>query len=330
MGDIFGLIIVRPFGLILMWIYQMVGSYGLAVILFAVLAKIILFPLSYKSKKSMLKMNAVQGRLQELQKKYANNKVKLNEEMQKLYESEGVSPMSGCLPTFITLPIMMGLYYAVQKPLTFMIGLGTADIALLGNKVGIDVATVAAKSATYQLDIAQGLNKFLDASGVFSNDIMGLSQNIKELLIPIDFNFFGLDLSLTPHISQPSVLWLIPLLSGLTAFLSSYIMQKMQKTQAAGTMKTMLYMMPLMSVYFGFLFPASIGIYWVTNNILTTVQEYALTKYLNKRHPVLTDIEMRQKEQEEKRAAREEKMQRIAEEGTRPDPNTSRKKRDKK
>lgn len=330
MGDIFGLVIVRPFGLILMWIYQMVGSYGLAVILFAVLAKIILFPLSYKSKKSMLKMNAVQGRLQELQKKYANNKVKLNEEMQKLYESEGVSPMSGCLPTFITLPIMMGLYYAVQKPLTFMIGLGTADIALLGSKVGIDVATVAAKSATYQLDIAQGLNKFLDASGAFSSDIMGLSQNIKELLIPIDFNFFGLDLSLTPHISQPSVLWLIPILSGLTAFLSSYIMQKMQKTQAAGSMKTMLYMMPLMSVYFGFLFPASIGIYWVTNNILTTVQEYALTKYLNKRHPVLTDIEKRQKEQDEKRAAREEKLQRIAEEGARPDPNTSRKKRDKK
>ncbi|NCB28475.1 MAG: YidC/Oxa1 family membrane protein insertase [Clostridia bacterium] len=330
MGDIFGLIIVRPFGLILMWIYQLVGSYGLAVILFAVLAKIILFPLSYKSKKSMLKMNAVQGRLQELQKKYANNKVKLNEEMQKLYESEGVSPMSGCLPTFITLPIMMGLYYAVQKPLTFMLGLGTADIALLGNKVGIDVATVAAKSATYQLDIAQGLNKFVDASGAFSSDILNLSENIKNLLIPIDFNFFGLDLSLTPHISQPSVLWLIPILSGLTAFLSSYIMQKMQKTQAAGSMKTMLYMMPLMSVYFGFLFPASIGIYWVTNNILTTVQEYALTKYLNKRHPVLSDIEKRQKEQEEKRAAREEKIQRITEEGARPDPNTSRKKRDKK
>lgn len=330
MGDIFGLVIVRPFGLILMWIYQLVGSYGLAVILFAMLAKLILFPLSYKSKKSMIKMNAVQGRLQELQKKYANNKVKLNEEMQKLYESEGVSPMSGCLPTFITLPIMMGLYYAVQKPLTFMIGLGAADIELLGSKVGIDVATVAAKSVTYQLDIAQGLNKFVDASGALSGDILGLSENIKNLLIPIDFNFFGLDLSLTPRISQPSVLWLIPILSGLTAFLSSYIMQKMQKTQAVGSMKTMLYMMPLMSVYFGFLFPASIGIYWVTNNILTTVQEYALTKYINKRHPVQTDTEKRQRELEEKRAARDEKLRRLEEEGARPNPNTSRKKREKK
>lgn len=333
MGDLFGLVIVRPFGIILMWIYELVHSYGVAIILFALLAKVLMFPLSYKSKKSMLKMNAVQGQLRELQKKYANNKIKLNEEMQKLYDKEGVNPMSGCLPTLITLPIMMALYYAVQQPLKFMIGLGMNDITALGNKVGIDVASVAASSATYQLDIAQKLNSFMDVSGNFTSEITNISSNIAQYLVPIDFRFLGLDLSATPQIKEFSILWVIPILSGLTAFLSSYVMQKMQGNNAAqvqGSMKTMIYMMPLMSVYFGFIFPASIGIYWVTNNVFTMLQEVVLTKFLNKRHPVLTEAQLREKQIEEKRIAHEEKMQRMEQEGKKPNPNTSRKKREKK
>ena len=96
MAKIFGLLIVRPFGMILMAIYNLVGSYGLAIILFALLSKFILMPLSIKSKKSMRKMSALSSKQMALQKKYANNRVKLNEELQKLYDQEGVSPMSGC------------------------------------------------------------------------------------------------------------------------------------------------------------------------------------------------------------------------------------------
>lgn len=331
MGDIFGIAIVRPFGLILMAIYNVVHSYGLAIILFALLAKVLMFPLSYKSKKSMLKMTGIQGQMKELQKKYAGNNVKLNEEMQKLYEKEGVSPMSGCLPTLITLPIMMALYYAVQQPLKFMIGLGGEDIKALGNLVNINVIEAATKSVTYQLDIAQGLNQFLTATGHFSDKVLSvMSPEGAALIQPIDFSFLGLDLSLTPHLSQPSILWLIPVLSGLTAFLSSYIMQKMQGTQMQGSMKMMNIMMPLMSVYFGFIFPASIGIYWVTNNVLTMVQEVVLTGFIKKRHPVKTEEQIREEEQAEKRRIHEEKMERLLEEGAKPNPNTSRKKRDKK
>ena len=340
MGDIFGIAIVRPFGLILMWIYQMVGSYGFAIIAFALLAKIIMLPLSYKSKKSMQKMNAVQGQMRELQKKYATDKVKLNEEIQNLYQKEGVSPMGGCLPTLITLPIMMGLYYAVQKPLTYMMGFteklsdGTIgpDLLLLANKAGVDITTEITKNATYQLNIAQGLNQFLDSTGHFTNEVLNLSDNIRNMLIPLDFNFFGLDLSIKPEISHLSIIWLIPILSGLTAFLSSFIMQKMQPaaSQAQGSMKTMMYIMPLMSVYFAFIFPASVGVYWITNNVFTTVQEIAITKYLRMRHPIATDDERLEMERQEKRKQHEEKLARIAEEGYKPNENTSRKKREKK
>lgn len=336
MADLFGIVIVRPFGLLLMLIYDMVKSYGIAVILFAVIAQIILLPIGYKTKKSMRKMTAVQGKLQEIQKQYANNKVRMNEEMQKLYEKEGVSPMGGCLPTLIQFPIIMGLYYAVQKPLTFMLGLTENSIALLGDKVGINVAEVMSKSATYQLDIAQGLNQFLDSTGAFPESITSLSTDIAQYLVPINFNFFGLDLSQTPSFTHPSIIWILPILSGLTSFLSSYIMQKMQGKKTAqndamqGQMKTMMFMMPLMSIYFGFIFPGSIGVYWVTRNILMMLQEILLTTILNKRHPILSDIEKAEIEKQQKRAAHEAKMKEIAENGAKPDPNTSRKKLDKK
>ena len=189
MGDIFGILIVRPFGMILYAIYSMVGSYGLAVILFALLAKIILFPLSLKNKKSMKKMNALSVKQQELQKKYAKNREKLNDELQKLYEKEGVSPMSGCLGTFIQLPIMMGLYYAVQQPLKYMIGLGADDIAALAAKVGVEMT--AQNTFTVQLTIAEHLNQFVDAAGKFTSEITSLSTDIANYLIPINFNFLN-------------------------------------------------------------------------------------------------------------------------------------------
>ena len=113
MGDIFGIAIVRPLGLILLGIFKLIGNYGLAVILFALLVKLLCMPLTIKSKKSMLKMSAMNAELQQLQKRYANNRVKLNEEMTKLYEKHGVSPTSGCLPQLIPLFIMMGLYLSL-------------------------------------------------------------------------------------------------------------------------------------------------------------------------------------------------------------------------
>lgn len=233
----------------------------------------------------MAQMSRVQEKVNKLQKQYANNRVKLNEEITKLYEREGISPMSGCLPSFLPLPIMFGLYYAVQKPLTYMMGFlekpGT-DIALLANAVGI--TDLASQNAyTVQITIAERLGEFFDASGKLMPEIANLSSNIANYLVYIDFDFFGLNLAQQPSFTNPSVLWVIPILSGLTAFLSSFLTQKMQGSQLQGSMKTMLYVMPLMSVYFGFILPASVGIYWITNNVLMVVQEFCLGKFIKYR-----------------------------------------------
>lgn len=302
MGEIFGIVIVRPFGMILSAIYRAVGSYGLAVILFAVLAKIILMPLAYKNKKSMKKMQALSAKQQELQKKYGKNRERLNEEIQRLYEKEGVSPMSGCLTTFIQLPIMMALYYAVQRPLTYMVGLYEADIAGLANLVGVEIT--AQNTYTVQLTIAEALNKFVDAAGNFGAEVQNalVTDGIMQYMFPINFDFMGLNLSQTPSIKEFSILWLIPILSGLTAFLSSMAMQKLQGTsqQMQGSMKTMLYLMPLMSVYFGFILPASIGIYWIANNLLSIVQEVILQQMTkNQDVSLVSDAGKKKKKKEE-------------------------------
>lgn len=277
--NIFGIAIVRPFGLILLAIYNFVQNYGLTVIVFALLVKLVCIPLAVKGKKSMMAMSAMQKELQALQKKYANNREKLNDEMQKLYSKHGVSPMGGCLPQIIPLFVMMGLYYAVQQPLQYILGLGRDSILALGNLVGVTEG-----SYTVQITIAEQLNRFVTAGGTFPAEVMNCisSSDTAAVLMPLDFNFFGLNLANTPSLREPSLMWLIPLLSGATAFLSMRIMQKMQGNQqsaAAGQMKMLNILSPLMSLYFAFILPGAIGIYWIFNNVFTCLQEIVLTRH---------------------------------------------------
>ncbi len=280
--NLFGILIVRPFGLILLSLYNFVHNYGLAVILFALIVKLCCVPLAIKGKKSMLAMTALNAEMQQLQKKYANNRAKLNEEIQALYERRGVSPMSGCLPQFIPLPIMMGLYYAVQQPLQYIVGLSSETVIKLAQLVGLD--NLAGANYTVQIVIAEKLNAFKDAAGQFAPEVLKCLGD-GESIFPMDFNFFGLNLADTPSIKHPGLIWIIPILSGLTAYLSSYIMQKMQKMPqgndaAANQMKMMTMLMPLMSLYFAFILPGAIGIYWIFNNVFTCVQEIILTKHI--------------------------------------------------
>ena len=306
MGDIFGIIFVRPLGLILMAIFDIVKNYGIALILFTLLIKLILLPFMYKQKKSMKKMNTVSVESQQLQKRYAKNKEKLNEEMQKLYEREGVNPMSSCLMSFITLPIMMALYYAVREPMTYMMGLADETIHKIADILGI---VMDGSNISAQIQLAKAVNDNWDQ----------VAQFAKDGLVAIDFNFFGLDLSAIPQIGEFNVLWLIPILSGVTAFLSSKVMQAMQKkaspqtanTQMNSTMSTMLIMMPLMSVWIAFTLPASMGIYWIVNNVFTMIQEVALTWYILKFDKAEDDEET--KERKIREAHHKQKMAELEE-----------------
>ena len=285
--------IAIPFGWVLKFIYELVQSYGLAIIIFTIFTKVIMYPLMLKSKKSMRKMTKVQPKMQELQKKYKNDKVKYQQEMAKLYEQEKINPAGSCLPTLITLPIMLGLYYVIQQPLTYLMGLDPTQIGEIAKILEIELLSLRESEIT----IANAIYNNFDA-------VAHISPNI----FPIDFNFFGFNLALTPSIKDFSILLLIPVLSGVTSFASMMVSQKMQGTSLEGqpqSMKMMLYMMPFMSAYFGLILPAGIGIYWIMGNLLMIVQEFVMNAYF-KKHDKKTEYEAQEVREREERNKRKE------------------------
>lgn len=289
-----GYYICVPFAWLVRLFYNLTNSYGVALILFTLVIKLIMLPFQMKSKKSMMRMSRVSGQMQELQKRYAKNQAKLQEEMQKLYEEEGVNPMSGCLWSLIPFPILIALYSIIRQPITHFMMLSkdvlqtvvqsAADAGVnLTNIVMMDKATgtPALKDGLYQLASYGQINL------VKAVQEMGLST--PEGWFDMNYNFLGLDLTATPweYVKNFTFTWavigviLIPILAGLSQFVFSKLTMKTQpQADAAGgaSMKSMMYMMPLMSVYIPFIMPAALGVYWIAQSVFSLIQEAILNK----------------------------------------------------
>lgn len=289
-----GYYICVPFAWLVRLFYNLTNSYGVALILFTLVIKLIMLPFQMKSKKSMMRMSRVSGQMQDLQKRYAKNQAKLQEEMQKLYEEEGVNPMSGCLWSFLPLPILMALYSIIRQPITHFMMLSkdvlqtvvqsVADAGVdLTNIVMMDKATgaPALKDGLYQMAAYGQINL------VKAVQEMGLST--PEGWFDVNYNFLGLDLTATPweYVKSFTFTWavigviLIPILAGLSQFVFSKLTMKTQpQADAAGgaSMKSMMYMMPLFSVYIAFIMPAALGVYWITQSVFSLIQEAILNK----------------------------------------------------
>ena len=289
-----GYYICVPFAWLVRLFYNLTNSYGVALILFTLVIKLIMLPFQMKSKKSMMRMSRVSGQMQELQKRYAKNQAKLQEEMQKLYEEEGVNPMSGCLWSLIPFPILIALYSIIRQPITHFMMLSkdvlqtvvqsAADAGVnLTNIVMMDKATgtPVLKDGLYQLASYGQINL------VKAVQEMGLST--PEGWFDMNYNFLGLDLTATPweYVKNFTFTWavigviLIPILAGLSQFVFSKLTMKTQpQVDAAGgaSMKSMMYMMPLMSVYIAFIMPAALGVYWIAQSVFSLIQEAILNK----------------------------------------------------
>ena len=140
-----GYYICIPFAWLVRLFYNLTGSYGMAIILFTLVIKLIMLPFQMKSKKSMMRMSRMSGRMQEIQKKYANNQAKQAEEMQKLYAEEGINPMSGCLWSLLPFPILLALYSIIRQPITHFMMLSQDVVQQMVDAVtgaGLDVASI--------------------------------------------------------------------------------------------------------------------------------------------------------------------------------------------
>lgn len=241
-----------PLGWILHFCYSLVQNYGLALVMFTVLARLILLPLSIKQQKGMVKMAMFRPKMEEIQKKYAKNPQKMNEELTNLYAREGYNPMSGCLPTLIQFPILFGLIDVIYNPLTHLLRM---DAATISNAVSIAQSVLGeggmsrySKEMSVISAVAQNPAAFSSIGGDFVSQI----QNF-------DFTFFGLDLGTTPSFAL-NLFLLIPILSGLTSFLMSWLSMKNNAMPNEGSTaamnRSMMIMMPLMSVWTSFQVPA--------------------------------------------------------------------------
>ena len=266
-----------PFGWLMYGLYHLVSSYGLALVLFTLIVKALLFPLGLKQQKSSVKMQIIQPKMQEIQAKYKNNQAKMNEELQALYAKENYNPMSGCGTLLIQFPVIFGLLDVVYKPLTHLLRFSKETIAALTEVAsGLGVAVVGYAP---QINIYQSVMQNPAAYSSVGADVI-------EKIQSLNMNFLGLNLAGTPNLPwQGGWNWLVlvPILSGVTALLSSVISMRNSPYmgQAGASMKMMMYLMPLMSLWFTFLVPVGVGIYWTLSNVFGCIQALILNKIYN-------------------------------------------------
>ena len=299
-----GYYICVPFAWLTRLFYSLTGSYGLALILFTLVVKLVILPFQLKGKKSMLRMNRMQGKMKDIQTRYANNKQRQQEEMANLYAQEGVNPMSGCLWSFLPFPILIALYAIIRQPLRYLMGLSVDTISAItdaATKLGYTVAEGGQAAAYEQIYLAKFVHQNWDS---FQGQFDGL--------INLDYNFLGMDLA-----SQGSQLFkqittggwpvigvlLLPVIATALQFLMTLISMKATGNAAGSQGKMMMYLMPLVTLWMGYILPAALCVYWIANTAFATIQEQVLNKYFNK----ILDREETDKERA-KREARAAKM----------------------
>lgn len=292
MSSIWDTIINRPLGWIIEISYRFTHNYAIALFIFALVLQIVLFPLGIKQQKNSVKQASLRPKEMAIRKKYAgrNDKPtqqKLNEEIMELYQRENFNPMGGCLPMLIQLPILFSLYNVVISPLKYICGFGAETIKNIQLKVyeilqaaGTEGFEAFAEGKTVsQINLITkmrelGLTNFVGENG----------QAITESMLP-DFTIFGgkLDLSMIPIQHLWSILLLIPALTLVVTYGSTWISRKLMynpnpEAQNDISMKIMNLSMPLLSVYISFTVPATIGLYWIFRSILGVLQQLALSK----------------------------------------------------
>lgn len=336
-------IIRIPFGYLLSFLYEFTGNYGISLILFAVIVKLILLPLSIKSKKSSMKMARLSPELKLLEKKYGDDKVKYQQAMQQLYKDEGISMTGGCLWSLIPLIILIPLYQVIREPMIYMMHLSADTSAAVVEKL-LEMGVDLGRSTYYRPMVAASLlPQYLD-------ELRAAIPALQSANIPlINYAFLGVNLSSIPTwrfwtLSGWSTigLFIIPVISGAFNWLSMWASQKLNgsvstnekgeksdaETAAMGSMKGMMLMMPLFSIYIGFTMPAGMSIYWTAQAVLGLLQELVLTKHYRKVYDA-EDVIKRQRAAEQ--AAIEAEKERIRAERRAKNPdgiieNTSKKK----
>lgn len=306
--------ILMPFAWLLMFFYNLFNNYGLAIILFALVVKVVLFPFALKGKRSMVKMTSLQSKQARLQKQYANNKEKYNEELQALYEKEKVNPMSGCLWSFVPMLVLIPLYAILRQPLTYMMGVAAEQIQQL--LTTLNWADAAAAN-NWVADFAKAPYGQLQLASLIDAGNLTQVQAVAPSAFAINFDFLGMSLAQQPQwaiwtlpLTWNNVgLFLMPIVSAVISLLFSIVMTKtnninsLNGEQRQGNFMTYV-LSPLMALWIGYFMPAGLCVYWIANSLFSMVQEVIAGQLLKKDYAAAAEARRQQEildKEEEKR-----------------------------
>ena len=298
-------LITVPFGYLLDWLYQFTTNYGVALIIFAVIVQLVLLPITMKSKKSMMKMSRMQPKIQEIQRKYADDKQKQQEAIQKMQQEEGASMgCGGCLWSFVPMLILIPLYSVVRQPIQYMLHETAENAAAIVEAIKTAAPDLFGSNNYYhEIVAAANIPQFIDA---IKEKLPEIGSHVFE---GVNFNFLGIDLGQVPTFNVFGETWkwdwnhigafLIPLLSAGQQVISMLVSQKTnnsvitdengvqdketaEKSQANQSAKMMMYTMPIMSLWIGFTVPAALSLYWFIGGVVRMIEDTVLTKHYRK------------------------------------------------
>ncbi len=288
------------FGYLLQFVYNIIDNYGIAIILFTVIIKLLLLPLSIKQQRTMKKSTELQEKMKVIQFKYKNDPEKLNQEMMNLYKTENMSPFSGCLTAIVQLLLLLSIFYLVRSPLTYMEKISKEDIDRYVKQLQEEGKTVSQVYPEIDLIREHELLKQKNPE----------DANVDKL--NVQMNFLGLDLSKIPQQNMSDyTVYIIPALYILSSFISIRMTTAMQdkknkektakkEVQIDGTTgkelvpqeennemdavmqtnKMMSWMMPIMSISIAFVAPLGLALYWLISNILMILERLILDKVI--------------------------------------------------
>ncbi|MCI9039919.1 MAG: YidC/Oxa1 family membrane protein insertase [Clostridia bacterium] len=296
------------FGYILNWLYGLVNNYGLAIIIFSILLRVILIPITIKQQKSMKKSAALQEQMAEIQKKYKNNPEKLNQETIQLYQREKMSPFSGCLTSILQLVIILSVFWLVSQPLTYMKRIDPQIIETYTNEMkesefNPNNSYVQISVLDYAETKYQEIEEKLKQEDIENREELENKRNDYNQL-RLNMEFLGIDLSKVPTQSLNDWrVYIIPGLYVITSFISirlttmtqnkkkkkkeEIVMENgevkeepdpMEQMQAMN--KSMTYMMPIMSVMIAVIAPLGLALYWLMSNILMIIERLIINKIM--------------------------------------------------
>lgn len=310
-----------PLGYAMYWLYQLVQNYGWTIIIFTVLVRLAMFPLTLQQQKSTAKTAAYQPMIQEIQKKWANDKTRQSQEMQKFYEENNIKMTAGCMPMLVNMLIIFGMIAVIQSPLNHILRMPTQQVQVASAIVhqnypdlGFDknVQTMESKLIGQMRDNPQmfleGADILVDGNGIpvyvkdgqtLENDqiidkngkVVVENAQVKHVsvderwvneVVNFKFDFLGLNLSASPTFTFNLYL-LFPILSILTMFLSQFIIMKTsgQQTQNNSTMWIMTIVMGAMFGWYAFTAPVGFSLYYAASNIVTTLQQLLVRRLHN-------------------------------------------------